>query len=84
MIGGIVPRKPWLGTWMTLAAMVGNVALLNSTMLTTTRMPFAMAEDGYLPEVLTRKHCPLRNAMAGDCGVGGNLRTARVAESGGS
>jgi amino acid transporter len=51
IIGG-----PWLGTWMTLAAMVGNVALLNSTVLTTTRMPFAMAEDGYLPAVLTRKH----------------------------
>ncbi|MFZ0290668.1 MAG: APC family permease [Candidatus Sulfotelmatobacter sp.] len=51
MIGG-----PWLGTWMTLAAMVGNVALLNSTVLTTTRMPFAMAEDGYLPSALTRKH----------------------------
>jgi amino acid transporter len=51
MIGG-----PWLGTWMTLAAMVGNVALLNSTILTTTRMPFALAEDGYLPNVLTRKH----------------------------
>src|SRR5208337_2784984 len=46
----------WLGTWMTLAAMVGNVALLNSTVLTTTRMPFAMAEDGYLPSALTRKH----------------------------
>ena len=41
---------------MTLAAMVGNVALLNSTVLTTTRMPFAMAEDGYLPHALTRKH----------------------------
>jgi amino acid transporter len=51
MIGG-----PWLGTWMTLAAMVGFVALLNSTVLTTTRMPFAMAEDGYLPAALTRKH----------------------------
>jgi amino acid transporter len=51
MIGG-----PWLGTWMTLAAMVGNVALLNSTVLTTTRMPFAMAGDGYLPAALTRKH----------------------------
>jgi len=46
----------WLGTWMTLAAMVGNVALLNSTILTTTRMPFAMAEDGYLPQALTRRH----------------------------
>jgi len=51
MIGG-----GWLGTWMTLAAMVGFVALLNSTVLTTTRMPFAMAEDGYLPAALTRKH----------------------------
>lgn len=51
IIGG-----PWLGTWMTLAAMIGNVALLNSTILTTTRMPFAMAEDGYLPNLLTRKH----------------------------
>jgi amino acid transporter len=46
----------WLGTWMTLAAMVGNVALLNSTILTTTRMPFAMAEDKYLPAALTGKH----------------------------
>ncbi len=46
----------WLGTWMTLAAMIGFVALLNSTVLTTTRMPFAMAEDGYLPASLTRKH----------------------------
>jgi len=46
----------WLGTWMTLAAMVANIALLNSTVLTTTRMPFAMAEDGYLPAALTRKH----------------------------
>ena len=51
LIGG-----PWLGTWMTLAAVIGNVALLNSTILTTTRMPFAMAEDGYLPGILTRKH----------------------------
>jgi amino acid transporter len=55
-IGGMFLGHPWLGTWMTLAAMVGNVALLNSTVLTTTRMPFAMAEDGYLPSALTRKH----------------------------
>ena len=56
MIGGSFLGNLWLGTWMTLAAMVGNVALLNSTVLTTTRMPFAMAEDGYLPAALTRKH----------------------------
>ena len=51
MIGG-----PSLGTWMALAAMIGSIALLNSTILTTTRMPFAMAEDGYLPAILTRRH----------------------------
>jgi amino acid transporter len=51
LIGG-----PWLGFWMTLAAMITNVSILNATILTSTRMPFAMAEDGYLPEVLTRKH----------------------------
>jgi amino acid transporter len=56
IIGGSFLGRPWLGTWMTLAAMVGNVALLNSTVLTTTRMPFALAEDGYLPAALTRKH----------------------------
>jgi amino acid transporter len=56
IIGGSLFGRPWLGTWMTLAAMVGNVALLNITVLTTTRMPFAMAEDGYLPAALTRKH----------------------------
>ena len=51
LIGG-----PWLGNLMTLAAMVGSMALLNSTVLTTTRMPFALAEDGYLPPFLTAKH----------------------------
>jgi amino acid transporter len=56
MIGGTFRGRPWLGTWMTLAAMLANVALLNSTILTTTRMPFAMAQDGYLPKVLARKH----------------------------
>jgi amino acid transporter len=61
VIGGTINApawlgQSWLGTWMTLAAMTGNVALLNSTILTTTRMPFAMAEDKYLPPALTRKH----------------------------
>jgi amino acid transporter len=51
LIGG-----PWFGQWMTIAAMVTNAALLNSTVLTTTRMPFAMAEDRYLPRALTRLH----------------------------
>src|SRR5690349_7489447 len=51
LIGG-----PWLGSWMTLAAMVTNLSLLNATVLTSTRMPFAMAEDGYMPHAFTGKH----------------------------
>jgi amino acid transporter len=51
LIGGA-----WLGSWMTIAATFCDVALLNSTVLTSTRMPFAMAEDGYLPRFLARKH----------------------------
>ena len=51
LIGGT-----WLGFWMTGAAIVTNLALLNSTVLTSTRMPSAMAADGYLPPVLTEKH----------------------------
>ncbi len=47
---------PWLGAWMTLAAMVTNVSLLNATVLASTRMPFAMADDGYLPGGLTGIH----------------------------
>jgi amino acid transporter len=45
-----------LGVAMTIAAMVTNAALLNATVLATTRMPFAMAEDGFLPAGLTRLH----------------------------
>jgi amino acid transporter len=51
LIGG-----PILGAGMALAAMITNAALLNSTVLATTRMPFAMAEDGFLPKILTRLH----------------------------
>ncbi len=46
----------WLGFWMTLAAMVTNISLLNATVLTSTRMPSTMAEDGYLPPFLSSMH----------------------------
>ena len=51
LIGGVS-----LAAAVTLAAAVANVCLLNSTVLATTRMPFAMAEDGFLPKQLTRLH----------------------------
>lgn len=47
---------PKLGFAITLAAGVMNLSILNSTVLTTTRMPAAMSEDGYLPEFLSRPH----------------------------
>jgi amino acid transporter len=46
----------FLGGWVALAAMIANAALLNATVLATTRMPFAMAEDNFLPRGLTRIH----------------------------
>lgn len=51
LIGG-----PWLGFWMTLAAAVTNISILNATVLTGTRMPSAMAKDGYFSPVLTKTH----------------------------
>lgn len=51
LIGG-----PLLGLGMLIAAIVTNVSLLNSTVLASTRMPFAMAEDGYIAPALTRIH----------------------------
>jgi len=46
----------WLGVWVTAAAAVTNICLLNSTVLSSTRMPFAMAEDGYMSPALARLH----------------------------
>ena len=51
LIGG-----PWLGLAMTIAAIITSVSILNSTVLACTRMPFAMAEDGYLSAALTKLH----------------------------
>jgi amino acid transporter len=51
LIGG-----PWLGFAMTMAAAITFISILNSTVLSSTRMPFAMAEDGYLSPFLTRLH----------------------------
>ena len=51
LIGG-----PWLGFAMTMAAALTGLSILNSTVLSTTRMPFAMAEDGYLSPALAKTH----------------------------
>jgi amino acid transporter len=51
LIGGY-----WLGMAVTVAGVVMQISILNGTVVASTRMPFAMAEDGYLPPFLTRIH----------------------------
>lgn len=51
LIGG-----SWLGFVITIAAILCDVSLLNATVLTSTRMPSAMSEDGYLPPLFAAKH----------------------------
>ncbi|MGB9434208.1 MAG: APC family permease [Candidatus Acidiferrum sp.] len=46
----------WLGFLMTVAAVLCTVSLLNATVLTSTRMPSTMSEDGYLPPIFAAKH----------------------------
>ena len=58
-------RRPLARRLDDLAAMITQVSLLNGTILASTRMPFAMAEDGYLPHALAGTHPPLRHAL--DC-----------------
>ena len=54
----------WLGLWMTVSATIASVSLLNSTVLASTRMPFAMAEDGYISHWLTKQHSRYRTPAA--------------------
>ena len=46
----------WLGIAMTIGAAAMQISILNSTVLASTRVPFAMAEDGYMTPWLSRLH----------------------------
>ena len=45
-----------MGVAMLVASIIGTASLSNSTILYTTRIPAAMAEDGYLPRWLAGLH----------------------------
>jgi amino acid transporter len=45
-----------LGTWLAIGGMVSTVALFNALLLSISRLPFVLAEDGYLPQGITRLH----------------------------
>jgi len=46
----------WLGHAMTIGALCSNALLLNVTMLSTSRYPFTLAQDGFLPKFLAVNH----------------------------
>jgi len=53
---GRVIGGPLLALWIAAAAIVSNFALSNVNLLAYSRVPFAMAQDGFLPAGLTRLH----------------------------
>jgi amino acid transporter len=46
---------PWLGVALVSAALVAEFGSFNSLVMTYSRVPVAMAEDGHLPRLFTRK-----------------------------
>jgi amino acid transporter len=78
LIGG-----SWLGLLMTVAALLCNVSLLNATILTSTRMPSTMAEDGYLPRVFASIHPKYGTpwiAILASCGIYALLAFQTIAQ----
>jgi amino acid transporter len=47
---------PWLGTFMAVGALIASAGLFSSLLLTISRVPFVMSEDGYLPKGLLKLH----------------------------
>jgi amino acid transporter len=50
----------WLGLFLSIAAIVSAIGLFSAWLLSYSRIPFALANDGFLPAALTRVH-PTRN-----------------------
>jgi amino acid transporter len=46
----------WLGGFLTVTALVSAVGLYSAWLLQNSRIPFALADDGYLPKAITRVH----------------------------
>ena len=46
---------PWLGAALVGAAMISEFGTFNSLVMSYSRLPVAMAEDGHLPKIFTRK-----------------------------
>lgn len=46
----------WLGTWLMVGGLISAVGLLSALLLTSSRVPYAMAERGMLPAPLKKLH----------------------------
>ena len=46
----------WLGVLMTIGALVSAIGLFSAWLLSYSRLPFALADDGYLPKGLSKLH----------------------------
>ena len=46
----------WLGTFMTIGAIISAIGLYSAWLLQYSRIPSALSEDGYLPESVSRIH----------------------------
>jgi amino acid transporter len=46
----------WLGTFLTIGAIISAIGLYSAWLLQYSRIPSAMSEDGYLPESVSRLH----------------------------
>lgn len=51
LIGG-----PYLGAWLMVAGMVSAMGLFNSLLCTSARIPYALAQHGHLPPLLSQLH----------------------------
>ena len=53
---GTALAGPWLGVAIALGGMIGALGTFNSLVMSYSRIPMVLAEDGYLPAVLARRH----------------------------
>lgn len=53
---GLTLGGPLLAAWITAAGIIGYVNLFNAYTLSYSRIPFAMAQDGFMPTALARTH----------------------------
>jgi amino acid transporter len=53
---GRIVGGPWLAAAIAFGGIIGAIGTFNALMLSFTRLPMVMAEDGYLPKILARRH----------------------------